>query len=369
MILTIHKPLANARRVKFHIPYEALEWRAAVKEVPTRRYHKDQKLWSIRNEDSLISRIKKIAGNRLVIKEAIEQKVFTPLPISEANSAKLSLYEQKLILKGYSQATVKCYKQAFTKFLSINNDQDIDELDKAYLENYIYKLIVDYKISDSKQNIIINALKFYYEKVLGQPRAYYDLQRPKKYRSLPNALSEKEVIKLLRTPKNLKHKCILYLMYSAGLRKSEVINIRIADIHKDDQTIFVKAAKGKKDRKTVLSDELLKVLRVYYKDYRPAYWLFEGAEGGQYSSSSISKMFRATVKSSGICPWATPHTLRHSFATHLMQNGVNLRYIQTLLGHSSPKTTEIYTHVIKVDNRVVKSPLDKILEESPNLSK
>jgi len=151
-------------------------------------------------------------------------------------------------------------------------------------------------------------------------------------------------------------------MYSGGLRKSEVVNVRIEDIRKDDLTIFIKGAKGKKDRKTILSEQLIKLLRIYYKQYRPAYWLFEGASGGQYSASSISKLFRTAVKDAGITPWATPHTLRHSFATHLMQNGVNLRYIQTLLGHSSPKTTEIYTHVIRVDNKVVKSPLDKLLE-------
>lgn len=367
MDITIYEPSSNARRVKIHIPYKALAWRKAFKGIPTRCYHKQQKLWSIRNERSLIEQVKNIAGDRVIIKPADEPEKFVPIPLSEQHQERLRIYEQKLVLKGYSPSTVIHYKQCFTKFLVFYNHKDVDELTKADLEKHIYEMIVKYKISDSKHNIIVNALKFYYEQVLGRARAYYKLQRPKKSITLPNTLSEKEILSLLRTPKNLKHKCILYLMYSAGLRKSEVINVRIEDIRKDDRTIFVKGAKGKKDRKTILSAQLLKVLRVYYRKYRPAYWLFEGREGGQYSASSIAKIFRAAVVASGITPWATPHTLRHSFATHLMQNGVNLRYIQTLLGHASPKTTEIYTHVIKVDNKLVKSPLDKLLEENSNL--
>ena len=367
MVITLFNTTSKAKRVKVHIPYRALEWRTAFKEIPTRFYHKDQKLWSLRNDKALIDQLKKIAGHQLVIKQVEAPKVFEPVPLSVDHLERLSLYEQKLILKGYSQATQSTYKMAFTKFLVINKDKDIDQLTKADLEKYVFDMIVNYKISHSKQNIIINALKFYYEQILDRPRTLYSLQRPKRYKTLPNTLSEAEVLALLQSPKNLKHKCILYLMYSAGLRKSEVINLRIEDIRSDDQTIFVKGAKGKKDRKTILSDELLKVLRIYYRQYKPAYWLFEGQEGGKYSASSITKIFRVSVKASGINPWATPHTLRHSFATHLMQNGVNLRYIQTLLGHSSPKTTEIYTHVIKVDNKVVRSPLDKLLSDNCNL--
>ena len=367
MDITIYEPRKNAKRVKIHIPYKATEWRKAFKNIPTRCYHKQQKLWSIRNDDSLLEQVKKLAGDQVIILPSLEKEEFVPTPLCEPHQEKLRLYEQKLVLKGYSLSTIKHYKQCFTKFLAFHNQKEVDEFSKADLEKHIYDMIVKFKISDSKHNIIINALKFYYEQVLGRARTHYNLQRPKKSITLPNTLSEKEILALLRTPKNLKHKCILYLMYSAGLRKSEVINVRIEDIRKDDLTIFVKGAKGKKDRKTILSEQLLTVLRVYYKKYKPAYWLFEGQEGGQYSSSSISKIFRSAVLTSGITPWATPHTLRHSFATHLMQNGVNLRYIQILLGHASPKTTEIYTHVIRVDNKVVKSPLDKLLEENSNL--
>jgi len=364
MNIVIQEPYSGARRVKFYVPYEAVEWRQKVKQIPTRAYHKDQQLWSIRNNKNLINQVKAIAGKNIKIMHTKESKPFKFHPLGNQSKEKLYLYEQKLVLKGYSRSTVASYKQAFTKFLATNRSNEIDTLTKEDLEKYLYQLVKDNQISNSLQNITINALKFYYEQVLNGPRTVYTLQRPKRNKTLPNTLSEKEVIRLLEAPKNLKHKCILYLMYSAGLRISEVVKLRIQDIHKDEKTIFVKAAKGKKDRKSLLSEQLLVKLREYYIEYRPAYWLFEGQDGGQYSTSSIQKLFRRVVQESGITPWATPHILRHSFATHLMQNGVNLRYIQTLLGHASPKTTEIYTHVIKVNNCIVQSPLDKILGES-----
>ena len=207
---------------------------------------------------------------------------------------------------------------------------------------------------------------YHYEQVLGKPREYYDIQRPKKSATLPNVLSGQEVKLLINAPSNIKHTAILYAIYSAGLRLNEVIKIRVEDIHSDDGYIFIKGAKGKKDRKTVLSKVLLDVLRKYYKKYRPAYWLFEGQDGGQYSSSSINKIFRRAVKQSNINPWATPHTLRHSFATHLLQQGTNLRYVQALLGHSSSKTTEIYTHVMNINNKTITSPLDHLVHLTTN---
>jgi integrase/recombinase XerD len=163
---------------------------------------------------------------------------------------------------------------------------------------------------------------------------------------------------LLESPKNIKHKAILLTIYSAGLRISEAINLRVKDIHSDEGKIFVKDSKGKKDRNTVLSPILLSVLRIYYKSHKPSYWLFEGQDGGKYSAKSIQNILRKAIDNSGVNPWGTVHTLRHSFATHLLQEGVNLRLIQSMLGHSSSKTTEIYTHILSINNKSVKSPLD-----------
>ncbi len=172
--------------------------------------------------------------------------------------------------------------------------------------------------SDSTQNQAVNALKFYYEKVLGQERTYYDL-RPRRSRPLPGVFSEQEVQRLFVAVRNLKHRTILMLIYSGGLRIGESIRLRKEDVHVDRKQIFIKGGKGKKDRYTVLSDKMIDELKRYLESYQPAYWLFEGQDGGPYSTRSIQAVFRRAVKASGVNPYSTVHTLRHSFGTHLLE--------------------------------------------------
>ena len=148
------------------------------------------------------------------------------------------------------------------------------------------------------------------------------------------------------------------------MRISELINLRIVDVHSKDGYLYIKDSKGKKDRKTILSEQLLFLLRDYYKKYKPAYWLFEGQTGGQYSTASIRAIFRKAVKDTNSNPWATVHTLRHSFATHCIENNINIRHLQNMLGHSSPKTTEIYTKTIEINNKTIISPLDTLLKNT-----
>ncbi len=273
----------------------------------------------------------------------------------------ISVYQQKLRLKAYSVHTMRCYSAAFTAFLTYFDGRNIGNLQKEDIEAYLDFLVRQCSISESKQNLVINAIKFYYEGVLGAPRVVYRLQRPKKPLQLPKVLSEQEVLRLINAPENIKHKAILYCIYSGGLRISEAINLKISDIHSDDGYLFIKAAKGKKDRRTVLSQRLLVLLRRYAAVCRPVYWLFEGQNGGQYSATSIRVIFERARKKAGIIHPCSPHTLRHSFATHLLERGMSLRYIQVLLGHASTKTTELYTHVAEINSRRFKSPLDMIL--------
>lgn len=167
-------------------------------------------------------------------------------------------------------------------------------------------------------------------------------------------------MKLLQAVENLKHKCILLAIYSGGLRLSEVTNLRLADIRRDDKSIFVKAGKGKKDRYTLLSKMLLAQLDIYFQHYKPSYWLFEGQTGGQYSNRSVQCILRDAVTKSGVNPFCTVHTLRHSFATHLILNGHDSTYIQKLLGHEKPETTAIYIHLTGEQIRQIESPLDKL---------
>ena len=194
------------------------------------------------------------------------------------------------------------------------------------------------------------------------------IDRPRREKTLPEVLSEEEVMRLLDAVNNLKHKCILMTIYSAGLRLSEVVGLRLQDIDSKRMKIFVKGAKGKKDRYTVLSRNLLHYLRAYYKKDKPKKWLFEGIMGGQYSMTTVRTIMHEAVDRAGIRKHATVHTLRHSFATHMLENGTDLRYIQSLLGHNSSKTTEIYTHITTKGLDRLVSPLDKInLEIKTNL--
>jgi len=263
-------------------------------------------------------------------------------------------------MKRYSENTIKSYTNHLKMFIQFYPDEDLNTITDEQIKDYLIFLIDERKVSSSYQNQAINAIKFYYEQVLGRPTKKYYLQRPKKEKKLPAVLSEEEVAKILKQISNIKHKAIIYLIYSGGLRLSEVINLKIEDIDSKRKQIWIRGAKGKKDRITLLSDKVLISLREYYKEYKPKLWLFEGADGGQYSSRSVQNIFKLALKKSNIKKHATIHTLRHSFATHLLEHGTDLRYIQELLGHNSSKTTEIYTHITKTGMEKIKSPLDEL---------
>jgi site-specific recombinase XerD len=220
-------------------------------------------------------------------------------------------------------------------------------------------------VSSSYQNQSINAIKFYFEKVKNGPRIFYAIDRPQREKILPQVCSEEEVISILKCTKNLKHKAILTTIYSAGLRISELINLKIAHIDSDRMQIRVEQSKGKKDRYTLLSQKNLKLLREYIRVFRPYYYLFEGQRSTKenpipYTARSIQVILKDSAKMAGITKKISVHTLRHSFATHLLEHGTDLRYIQNLLGHESSKTTEIYTHVTTKGFDQIKSPLDHL---------
>jgi len=218
------------------------------------------------------------------------------------------------------------------------------------------------QIEDAKWSKTLGAWHvFYYEKVMKGQRKIYMIDRPRKETFLPEVLSQEEVVKILNATENLKHKAILMTIYSAGLRISEAINLKIKDIDSGRMQIRVEQGKGKKDRYTLLGNKTLEVLRKYFVQFKPEVWIFEGQKGERYSTSSIKSILRESVHKAGIKKHITVHTLRHSFATHLLEAGTDLRYIQSLLGHSSSKTTEIYTHITTKGFDQIKSPLDKLL--------
>ena len=216
---------------------------------------------------------------------------------------------------------------------------------------------MDRKVSISYQNQAINAIKFYYEQVLGGQRKTYFIDRPKKEKTLPVVMSEEEVISVLKVTNNIKHKAILMVIYSAGLRISECVNLKIKDIDSKRMQIRVEQGKGNRDRYTILSVKTLLFLRKYFLEYRPKVYLFEGQKGEQYSTRSIQNLFKNATRKAGIQKKVTVHTLRHSFATHLLGNGTDLRYIKYLLGKASRKTTEIYTHITNKGMDQLKTPM------------
>lgn len=277
---------------------------------------------------------------------------------AEAYQAALAMMEAKLKMMRYSASTFRTYRYMFREFLKYTYPKKLHQITETDILLFQRKLVVEMECSRAYQNQSINAIKFYLEHVLGWDRQVYALQRPKKQQRLPLVLSVEEVQRLFECTPNLKHRTILMTIYSAGLRVSETLNLHIGDIDSDRMQIRISNGKGDKDRNTVLSRRLLAVLRKYYLEYAPKNYLFESYGGTQYSTSSVRKVLKRSVAHAGIDKPVKVHTLRHSFATHLLENGTNLRYIQDLLGHTSAKTTEIYTHVSSKKLSDVISPLD-----------
>jgi integrase/recombinase XerD len=293
---------------------------------------------------------KTLNNNNLAISKKTIQNIPTEIPAK---------YLDKLILKKYADNTVKVYCSMFKQYIRYYIDKPIDELTELEIRAYLKHLVLAGK-SDSYLGQMVNAIKFYYEIVLGMPNRFYEIERPQKRERLPKVLSKADVVAMIKGTQNLKHKCIIGLIYSAGLRRSELLALTIGDIDSKRMTIRVVDSKGRKDRITTLSNTILQLLRLYYKDYNPNNFLFEGQKGFQYTGASILKVVDQAAKRANIAQKVTPHMLRHSFATHLLEDGTDLRKIQNLLGHSSLKTTEVYTHLAINYQVDINNPLDSL---------
>ena len=253
-------------------------------------------------------------------------------------------YLQKLELKRYANNTIRTYVTGFERFINHYKNMEINTLDENDIREYLSYLHKK-KLSNSYINQSVNAIKFYYEVVQNMPNRFYEIERPIKEHKLPKVISKEEVLAIINRTNNIKHRCIVSLLYSAGLRRSELLNLKISDIDSKRMVIRVEGAKRNKDRLTLLSETVLKDLRKYFVDWKPKNYLLESPKGEQYSSTSVKSIVANAARKARISKVITPHMLRHSFATHLLENGTDLRHIQLLLGHSSTKTTEIYTHV------------------------
>jgi len=260
------------------------------------------------------------------------------MEINKKNSKDLKIYIETLNYFRYSDNTVKIYSHYLIEFLNkidkysshlVSNDIE------SYLKNYVFT-------SNSQHNQVINAIKFYYDKVLKKKYAKIDFSRPRKEKKLPKVIDSEILKRKILSITNLKHKALLSLTYSCGLRVSEVINLKIEDIDSERMLISIKQAKGRKDRFVPLSKNLLEILRLYYRKFKPQIYLFNGQFGIKYSSSSCNKLVKKYISKD-----AYMHLLRHSSFTYLLESGTDLRVIQSIAGHNSSKTTEIYTHISK----------------------
>ena len=336
-------------------------------QLPFYAWDKKNKWWTIPYSEKYLEEIKQLCLlENLLFRYEIEPN------LNEGRVARISAFDipnyrtcpeeyiAKLEELRYSPNTIKNYKNSFEEFINFYHKLEIPKIDEAKIIAYMHYLVTERKISSSYQNQAINAIKFYYERILGGQRKFYFLERPNKEKTLPVVLNIEEVQKIIRSIENLKHKAIIMLIYSAGLRIGELIRIKTSDIDSGRMQIRVEQSKGKKDRYTILAPKTLEILRQYFKTYKPKQILFEGQSGGQYSARSAQSILKEAAKKAGIKKEITLHTLRHSFATHLLEAGTDLRYIQNLLGHESSKTTEIYTHVTTKGFNQIKSPIEQL---------
>lgn len=292
-----------------------------------------------------------------------------PVPTSKAwglskeNFTALEKFIDQLKLKAYSVSTIRTYRNEFLQLLQVLKTKCVNDLTPDDLRRYMVYAMEKQGIKENTAHSRLNSLKFYFEQVLGREKFFWEIPRPKKPMQLPNVLGEKELARLFNALKNLKHKAILFTAYSAGLRVSEAVGLRISAIDSDRMQIKIEAAKGKKDRYVGLSPVLLDILRSYIKNSkpRPIKYLFESDNAGEaYSSRSAQKIFQRAKEIAGIRKEVSFHSLRHSFATHLLEKGIDIRFIKDILGHFDIRTTERYVHVKKEQLVQITSPLDDL---------
>ena len=272
---------------------------------------------------------------------------------------------QEMRLRNYSHKTTKAYKSCIRSLANHFAPRHPRDLTNEDIRRYLLHLIDEQHLAASTVNQVFNALRFLYVELYNRPFVIGSLPRPRKPMKLPVTLSQQEVLRILNAVGNEKHKVILTLIYSAGLRVGEAVRLKITDIDSQRGLIHVRNAKGMKDRFTLLSEVMLPMLREFYRQYKPKEYLFEGGPGRSHiAERSVQNVFARAVKEAGISKEVSVHSLRHSFATHLLESGTDVRYIQELLGHSSSKTTEIYTHVSKRMLGKITSPLDQAIQQS-----
>jgi integrase/recombinase XerD len=282
--------------------------------------------------------------------------------MQQAPRTLLAVLAQEMRLRNYSYKTIKAYRSCIRAFIRYLQPTHPREADAQAIRGYLMHLIDECGYRASSVNQVINALRFMYVELYHKPMVLGEVPRPRHEKPLPVILSQGEVGRIFEVTENLKHRCLLMLAYSAGLRVSEVVRLRLEDIDWDRMLVHIRGAKGFKDRYTILAGSLLATYDEYLRRYVPRAYVFEGEGGGKpYSIRSAEEVFTRSAAKAGVMKDVSFHSLRHAFATHLLEQGVDIRYIQELLGHASSKTTEIYTHVSQRDIGRIRSPLERLI--------
>lgn len=369
---------------KLLVEFDDINSNCIIAQIPQRRYSRSRKGWLIPNTRHNVSLIGHLFGKDYVLfsKEILLQYrpeitieeinqyfakfrkswVNTPTYREDFRHPIILTLTRNMRVRNYSYKTISNYRAQLIRMIHYFSPIEIKEISKAQFEQYLDYLVVKRKLNSSSLNVIINAYKYYREKILGiETKEYFEMPQILKAKQLPNVLSKEEVEIFLSSIESLKYKAIFSLIYSTGMRLGEVTKIKFSHINRYHKTIFIQNGKGKKDRYVGLSAKILELLEEYYLKYRPKAYLFEDDHFEEpLSERTLQIVFKSILKSTKIQKNATIHTLRHSFATHLLEAGVDIRYIQELLGHSDIKTTMRYTHVHSQALREVQSPFDRL---------
>jgi len=356
MVIKIN--LGENDQLLINLPYRQ-DFLEKIKLIKSRRWHPEGKYWSVPYNEEILSQLASLFyGERVITEPAL--KSYFKVEVSPKKEDILKQCKSEFKLRGYSPKTCENYLWHIKHFICFYT-KDLEELSDPEIRRYLFHLLNREEESRSFVTQAVSAIKFLYREILHLGHITVNLPRPKREQKLPDVLSQQEVSRILEKVTNLKHRAILYLVYSAGLRVGEVVRLKLGDIDSDRGLVHVRQGKGRKDRYTLLSQLTLEVLREYFREYRPVKWLFPGVQPDRHlTERSVQKIFEQACEKAGINKDVSVHTLRHSFATHLLEGGTDLRYIQELLGHTSSKTIEIYTHVSQRDFKRIQRPLDRL---------
>ena len=368
-------------KIKIFIPYqESLV--TLIRTIPGREWNRDEKRWYIPRTAAALNHLKNLFSshkieipsslNELLVKDLSDKswpevdrrislkdrRIESRSPFTDRRASNLvDIVSRQMRIRNYSPKTIKLYKNILLDFAKYMK-KPLRDINNEEINIYLAYLVDDRKVSATRINQVISAIKFIYGELYGKKPMIDHIKRPRKDHILPKVLDHDDVLKMIDYVLCPKHKLAIQLMYSSGLRVSEAVRLKVKDFDFKNLLIFIRKAKGKKDRRTILSDKIVEpIKKIIENKQQESYIITSGDSNRHLTERTIQKAFHEALQRSGIKKYATCHSLRHSFATHLLENGVDLRYIQELLGHYSVKTTEIYTKVRKPALSKIKSPL------------